>query len=142
MIIGRDNKPFWSPNIKFIYPSLPESWNTHVNRFGWVSQITLGSNGNFFIKGDEYGHWNLHEINQTRLDLKNNFWKIEVCALGRERSYIVQLNNGASFWSLSGAYPDLSNWVTKKTKNEKRNIRVSQILAQSSCGSPLILPTM
>lgn len=125
MTVTNAGKVDWS-NMEQNYPGFTTTWNKGSSKYGYVSQIVLGSNGNYFIKGQKTGEWMLDNTISTHVNMRGNYWDVEVCALGRCGAYIVQLKTGASFWNLKGCYGGLQDWITTKSKTEKKNIRVRQ----------------
>jgi hypothetical protein len=139
IVISNDGKVTWS-NLDHNYPGFTTTWNNGIAKYGYVSQIVLGSNGYYFIKGKKSGEWVLDNTMSAHVNMRGNYWGVEVCALGRCGAYIVQLKNGASFWNLKGCYGGLQDWVSKKSKEKNRIIRVRQSPARSYCGVRLTLP--
>ncbi|KAF2807132.1 uncharacterized protein BDZ99DRAFT_522764 [Mytilinidion resinicola] len=101
-----DGKAAWSGNISAVYPAFTSAWNNwNNNGIGYVTQIVLGTNGNYFIKGL---HTTSSRLNQDIIDYvkPGNLHAVEVCALGRSGAYVMQLP-GRKVWDLKGHYGSL-----------------------------------
>lgn len=104
---ANDSRILQSSNLYQHYPALYAKLKEDPYRYGKIQQVVLGSNGNYFVKGEKY-----------KLDIEDEVWDrinnrgnqdpgdIKVCALGAAGSYIIQLRNGRRLWDLKGQYGD------------------------------------
>ena len=82
---------------------------------GKISQITLGTNGEYFIKGLAMAAWRLPMQMIKNIDMERIWPTVTVCALGRSGSYIVRWGDQTA-WSLNGLYGKLANIMRQQLK--------------------------
>ena len=118
-----NGKLHWSRNIESHYPSFMKKWNDVKRETGYVSQVILGCDEEYFLKTVEGGYWwRLNDSMEKHIDIYENCNDIDVLALGQNGSYIVQLESGWAFWKVDDFfYAGLHN---QKTKIENRRIWV------------------
>ena len=124
MKIASTGKVDWSDNIESNYTGFTKTWNNRKSATGYVSQVILGCDGEYFINGTGWWYWRLNDYMKKKIDIRNNCSNIDVLAFGQNGSYIVQLKSGRAFWKVSSSYNGLHEWISKKSKEERRNIRV------------------
>ncbi|KAG8531169.1 uncharacterized protein KY384_004527 [Bacidia gigantensis] len=97
------------------YPGLKRKLETVIDgdEYGRLSHIVLGSNGDYFIKGEDCAYWNLSAKMIEHVGLNENYLTVDVCALGQDGSYIVQFDSGRIKWNLKECYPGLRDWLKK-----------------------------
>lgn len=140
MTIANDDKVDWSSNIESNYPGFTKTWCNRSSKTGYVSQVILGCNKKYFIKGTGWWYWNLNDSMEKEIDIHKNCSDIDVLALGQNGSYVVQLKSGRAFWHVDGFYSGLHEWLNKKSKNEGRDIRVRLSPTRPWSSVQLMLP--
>ena len=98
---------------------------------GGISQIALGTDGEYFIKGQAMAAWRLSKGMADHVDMEKTWPTLVLCALGRCGSYIVQRSNG-TVWSLGNLYGPLCDVLKEKTDKVPVTVRPSP--AQSNIG--------
>ena len=123
-IANSDGKVDWSDNIESTYPGFTKTWNKRSSKTGYVSQVILGCDEEYFINGTGWWYWSLNDSMEKHIDIEENCSKIDVLAFGQNGSYIVQLKTGRAFWKVDDLYDGLHEWISKKSKKQNRRIRV------------------
>ena len=74
-----------------------KTWCNRCSRTGRVSQLILGCDKEYFIKGTGWWYWRLNDSMEKEIDIHKNCGDIDVLALGQNGSYVVQLKSGRAF---------------------------------------------
>lgn len=118
-------------NLENNYPRFIAHWKG--KDWGRIPHLVLGSNGYYLMISKKRYSWKLGKDMMSYIDIDKNWKRIEVCALGRYGSYIVQLGDGNAFWDLKGCYGELGKWILQKSKDEDLSIRVRQCPTPRGC---------
>ena len=138
--IATSGKINWSSNLESNYSGLTKIWNNERSETGYVSQVILGCNEEYFIEGTEHFYWRLNDSMVKHFDIYENRGNIDVLALGQNGSYIVQSNIGRASWKVDKLYGGLHQWVSQKSKIENRDIRVKLSPTRPWSSIQLMLP--
>ena len=82
---------------------------------GKISLISLGTNGEYFIKSHKMAAWRLPTQMIHHVDMERNWPTVTVCALGRCGSYIVRWKNEMA-WYLKEHYYILNHIVRGRAR--------------------------
>ena len=124
MTIAIGGKVDWSSNLQSTYPDFMKAWKNRQSETGHVSQVVLGCNQQYFIKGTGWCCWRMDEIMKKHIDMDANCCKIDVLAFGQNGSYIVQFESGELFYEIDDSYNGLYEWIDERSWSGKGTIRV------------------